>query len=113
MHRSYYYLIALIKCYDYVNRDPGQTMRKNVEESIQIKRPKTPKEIENKLEKFLTLDQQALRFEAYWDDRSSLHGDVWDLIVAYFLVDDTIQINNLGSYGPRTFLRRQRLPKVS
>lgn len=87
-------------------------MRKQIEESIQIKRPKTPKEIENKLEKFLTLDQQALRFDAYWDDRGSLHGDVWKLIVTYFLVDDTIQISNLGSYGPKIFLSRRRLPKV-
>lgn len=94
-------------------RDPGQMMRESVADSIQPKRPKTPLDFENKLEKFLAIDQQALRFEAYWDDRSSLHGDVWDLVVTYFLFDDTIQINNAANDGPSVFLKRQRLPKVN
>lgn len=88
-------------------------MREQAAESIQMKQPKTSVEtLESKLERFLTLDKQALRFEAYWDDRDSLNGDLWNLIVTYFLIDDTIQINNLNDYGPKMFLQRQRLPKV-
>lgn len=80
--------------------------------------PKKPSVHSDTLGQFLTNDRKVLRFYAYWDDRQSMFGDVRDLILFYFLADDTIQIKevlpaNSGRDGPATFLTRQKIPKVS
>lgn len=68
---------------------------------------------ENKLEKFLKFDNCCLRFDAYWDDRGSLSGDIHNLIVYYYLADDTIQITEVSKHARQTiFYRRLKLPKV-
>lgn len=69
------------------------------------------------LGQFLENDRKVLRFEAYWDDRESMFGDLRDLIVYYFLADDTIQVKevfpvNAGRDAPPKFLTRQKIPKV-
>uniref|UniRef100_A0A3B4AFH8 DM10 domain-containing protein n=1 Tax=Periophthalmus magnuspinnatus TaxID=409849 RepID=A0A3B4AFH8_9GOBI len=66
---------------------------------------------------FLDNDSKVLRFYGYWDDSSSLFGDVRDLVLHYFLVDDTIEIReviapNCGRDHVSKFLRRSKLPKV-
>lgn len=84
-------------------------LRKGMDKVSQPKRPSAPKEVCNKMEKFLKFDKKVLRFDAIWDDRSTIFGDLHELIVYYFLADDTIQINALNA--PKKFLHRQRLPK--
>lgn len=87
-----------------------------MEESLQPKK-KMPAEIDNKLEKFLKYDKKCLKFDAYWDDRESMYGDIRDFVVLYYLTDDSIQIDekvdeNSGRSGG-ILLKRQKLPKVS
>lgn len=84
-------------------------LRKRMDEAAQPKRPSAPKEVHKKMEKFLQFDTKVLKFDALWDDRGTLYGDLHELIVYYYLADDTIQINAVNA--PKKFLRRQRLPK--
>jgi len=54
-----------------------------------------------------------LNFKGFWDDRYNVDGDLHILEVRYFLADDTIQIVEHNSDGSlKTFLKRQKLPKV-
>lgn len=66
---------------------------------------------------FLENDRKVLKFYAYWDDREAMFGDLRDLILYYFLADDTVQVNevypkNSGRDAPAKLLARQKLPKV-
>lgn len=54
-----------------------------------------------------------LNFKGFWDDRYNVDGDLHILEVRYFLADDTMQIVEHNSDGGlKTFLKRQKLPKV-
>lgn len=54
-----------------------------------------------------------LTFKGYWDDRHNVHGSLHILEVRYFLADDTIQIVEHDEDGAlKTFLKRQKVPKV-
>lgn len=76
-------------------------------------KPKKPQADEKKLEKFLQYDKCCLKFDAYWDDRNSLCGDIHKLIVYYYLADDTIQINEIKkNEKPKILYKRLKLPKV-
>lgn len=93
--------------------DPSTLMRKQMESSRLPKRP-TPKV--DTFGKFLINDRKVLRFYGYWDDRSNQFGDIRDLIVYYFLADDTVEIKevfpqNSGRDGKGIFLKRMKLPK--
>lgn len=93
-------------------------MRKQMEQALVPKKPKAPREIVDKLGQFLKFDKQCLKFDAYWDDRSSTFGHIRDLVVFYYLADDTMKIYekfqaNRDYDLPTTFLRRQRVPKVN
>lgn len=79
--------------------------------------PRKPSVHIDTLGQFLENDRKVLRFYAYWDDRESMFGDLRNLIVYYFLADDTIQVNeiypvNSGRDAPAKMLARQKLPKV-
>lgn len=79
--------------------------------------PKKPSVIVDTLGQFLKNDRKVLRFYAYWDDREAMFGDLRELILFYFLADDTIQINekfpiNSGRDAPTKFLARTKVPKV-
>lgn len=89
--------------------DRAQMLRKRLDEAAQPKRPSAPKEVYNKMKKFLNFDSKVLKFDAVWDDRKSNFGDLHELIVYYYLADDTVQINAVNA--PKKFLSRQRLPK--
>ncbi|KAG9394580.1 Repeat of unknown function (DUF1126) [Carpediemonas membranifera] len=70
----------------------------------------------DKLHKFLIKDRQVLRFYTVWDDRKNVYGDIRELVLHYFLSDDTcevLEVNpaNCGRDPFPTFLRRQKLPK--
>ena len=78
-------------------------------------RPARPKAL---LKKFLENDRKVLRFYCVWDDSDAIFGDVRNMILHYFLADDTIEIRehipaNSGRDGVPNFLKRSRLPKES
>lgn len=58
-------------------------------------------------------DYARLKFDAYWDDRSSPYGEIHKLTVFYYLCDNTIQIVEKPEHGrPFMFYKRLKLPKV-
>jgi len=78
--------------------------------------PLRPYERIDSLKQFLEHDRHVLRFNCIWDDRESQFGDVRELVLHYFLADDTIEIRevlqpNCGRDTCSTFLSRQKLPK--
>ena len=48
---------------------------------------------------FLKYGTSVLRFYSYWDDSSSLYGDVLMFKLHYFLYDNTIEILTVLSYS--------------
>ncbi|KAM4797250.1 EF-hand domain-containing family member C2 [Rhinophrynus dorsalis] len=95
--------------------DPYSTIRKEMEESMQ---PLRPYERMDTLKQFLEHDRHVLRFYCFWDDTSSQFGDSRDLILHYFLADDTIELTevippNSGRDITPVFLHRGKLPKDS
>ncbi|CAM9908023.1 unnamed protein product, partial [Hapterophycus canaliculatus] len=65
---------------------------------------------------FIKYDRNVLRFQAVWDDRESLYGDIQRFEVHYFLSDDTIEIRSV--HGPNSgrdpvpvMVKRGRIPK--
>jgi hypothetical protein len=80
--------------------------------------PYRPYQSFDTLRQFLEYDGKVLRFFCLWDDSASLFGDHRELILHYFLSDDTIEIkellhHNSGRDAMSVFLRRSKLPKVS
>ncbi|XP_075445849.1 EF-hand domain-containing family member C2 [Ascaphus truei] len=93
--------------------DPYTTIRKKVQDSMQ---PLRPYECMDTLKQFLEHDTHVLRFYCMWDDTPSLFGDSRELILHYFLADDTIEIievipANAGRDAVPVFLHRGKLPK--
>lgn len=80
--------------------------------------PLRPYESSDTLKQFLEYDRKVLRFFCLWDDSASLFGDRRELILHYFLSDDTIEVkevipHNSGRDAMSLFLQRRKLPKVS
>lgn len=80
-------------------------------------KPHRPYERCDTLKQFLDHDRKVLRFYCFWDDTESVFGDPRELILHYFLADDTIEIReiiapNSGRDSMPKFLRRSKLPKV-
>ncbi|KAM9851213.1 EF-hand domain-containing family member C2 [Aulostomus maculatus] len=93
--------------------DPYSNLREQMEESM---KPLRPYERRDSLKQFLDHDRKVLRFFCFWDDTKSMFGDVRQLILHYFLADDTIEIlevtsPNSGRDSASKFLRRSKLPK--
>lgn len=66
---------------------------------------------------FLKYDKQVLRFYGYWDDTDSLYGIIHDLVIHYYLADNTMGIKenvppNSGRDSGGMFLARMNVPKV-
>lgn len=85
-----------------------------LEDSMQ---PLRPYERQDTLKQFLDHDRNVLRFYCYWDDTKSMFGDPRELILHYFLADDTVEIleiryANSGRDTAPKFLHRSKLPKV-
>lgn len=92
--------------------DPTTEQRKQSGKKFSNPAPK-----QHPFAQFLEYDRMVLKFQGYWDDRSEF-GDVRKLEICYYLSDDTIDIKeqfprNSGREGPTTFLKRQKLPRVS
>lgn len=80
-------------------------------------KPLRPYERIDTLKQFLDHDRKVLRFNCYWDDTESMFGDPRELILHYFLADDTMEIYevalpNSGRDAIPKFLHRGKLPKV-
>jgi hypothetical protein len=95
--------------------DPYNRLRDEIDQSMQ---PLRPYERLDKLKQFLEHDRHVLRFNAQWDDQTSMFGDVRQLIFHYFLADDTIEIRevigaNSGRDSVPVFLKRAKLPKMA
>lgn len=93
--------------------DPHTENRRQMTESMQ---PLRPYEKEDTLKQFLQYDRKVLRFYCLWNDTDSMFGDVREMVLHYFLADDTIEIRevipaNSGRDAAPMFLRRQMLPK--
>lgn len=79
--------------------------------------PKRPYERTDTLKQFLDHDRHVLRFSCRWDDTDSMFGDQREMVLHYFLADDTIEIReiippNAGRDAVPMFLKRARLPKI-
>ncbi|KAF6040012.1 EFHC2 [Bugula neritina] len=93
--------------------DPYADHRKALDESMQ---PLRPYERFDTLKQFLDHDRHVLRFYCFWDDTDSMFGDPRELVLHYFLADDTIEIRevipaNSGRDAAPVFLRRGKVPK--
>ncbi|XP_071085308.1 EF-hand domain-containing family member C2-like isoform X1 [Haliotis cracherodii] len=93
--------------------DPYVQHRKAMDESMQ---PLRPYEKHDTLKQFLDHDRHVLRFYCYWDDSDNMFGDPREMILHYFLADDTIEIResippNSGRDAFPVFVRRGKLPK--
>ncbi|KAM6151499.1 EF-hand domain-containing family member C2 [Rhynchocyon petersi] len=93
--------------------DPYMKARKEMADRLQ---PLRPYEYDNTRKQFLEHDRQVLRFFCLWDDTVSQYGERKELILYYFLSDDTIEIKELtppiSRRGPISlFLQRRKLPK--
>lgn len=80
-------------------------------------KPLRPYERRDTLKQFLDHDRNVLRFFCIWEDTGSVFVELRELILHYFLADDTIEIKevilpNSGRDTVSKFLRRSKLPKV-
>ncbi|XP_044091372.1 EF-hand domain-containing family member C2 isoform X3 [Neovison vison] len=93
--------------------DPYMKLRR---ETLDCMDPLRPYESSDTLKQFLEYDRKVLRFFCLWDDSASLFGDRRELILHYFLSDDTIEVkevipHNSGRDAMSLFLQRRKLPK--
>ncbi|KAM6985038.1 EF-hand domain-containing family member C2 [Aplochiton taeniatus] len=96
-----------------VPEDPYSNLRQQMAENM---KPLRPYERQDTLKQFLDHDRNVLRFYCYWDDTENMFGDPRELILHYFLADDTIEIReviypNSGRDATPKFLHRSKLPK--
>ncbi|XP_022623034.1 EF-hand domain-containing family member C2 [Seriola dumerili] len=93
--------------------DPYSNLREQAEKNM---KPLRPYERRDTLKQFLDHDRKVLRFYCFWDATESTFGDPRELILHYYLADDTIEIRevitpNSGRDSIPKFLRRSKLPK--
>ncbi|KAL4656835.1 EF-hand domain-containing family member C2 [Arapaima gigas] len=96
-----------------VPEDAYSTLRKQVEDNM---KPLRPYERRDTLKQFLKHDRDVLRFFCLWDDSENMNGGPRELVLHYFLADDTIEIcevvyPNSGRDAVPKFLHRSKLPK--
>uniref|UniRef100_A0A8B9XI35 EF-hand domain-containing family member C2 n=1 Tax=Bos mutus grunniens TaxID=30521 RepID=A0A8B9XI35_BOSMU len=95
---------------------PEDPYMKTRREKLDCMEPICPYESFDTLKQFLEYDRKVLRFFCVWDDSGSVFGDRRELILHYFLSDDTIEIkevlpHNSGRDAMSLFLQRRKLPK--
>lgn len=93
--------------------DPYMKYRKAMDESMQ---PLRPYEKFDTLKQFLDHDRHVLRFYCHWDDSDNMFGDPREMVLHYYLADDTVEIRevippNAGRDAVPVFLKRSKLPK--
>ncbi|NXF63101.1 EFHC2 protein, partial [Ciccaba nigrolineata] len=95
--------------------DPYTKERQKILDSM---KPLRPYERIDTLKQFLDHDGHVLRFFCVWDDPESMFHDPRELVLHYYLSDDTIDIKeiipvNSGRDAVPLFLRRDKLPKYA
>ncbi|NXD79381.1 EFHC2 protein, partial [Halcyon senegalensis] len=95
--------------------DPYTKERQKILDSM---KPLRPYERIDTLKQFLEHDGHVLRFFCVWDDPESMFRDPRELVLHYYLSDDTIDIKeiipvNSGRDRVPLFLRRDKLPKYA
>ncbi|NXH20112.1 EFHC2 protein, partial [Bucco capensis] len=95
--------------------DPYTTERQKILDNM---KPLRPYERIDTLKQFLEHDGHVLRFFCVWDDPESMFHDPRELVLRYYLSDDTIDIKeiipvNSGRDVVPLFLRRAKLPKYA
>ncbi|XP_075960506.1 EF-hand domain-containing family member C2 [Anarhichas minor] len=95
--------------------DPYSRHREEIEKNM---KPLRPYERRDTLKQFLEHDHKVLRFNCLWDETENMLGDPRELILHYYLGDDTVEIleiipSNSGRDTVPKFLRRGKLPKHS
>ncbi|KAF7250939.1 EF-hand domain-containing family member C2 [Varanus komodoensis] len=100
-----------------VNR-PDDPYTKERQKLIDDMKPLRPYERFDTLKQFLEHDGHVLRFYGIWDDTETMFGDVREVVLHYFLADDTIEVKevipvNSGRDAVPLFLNRQKLPKYA
>ncbi|XP_026711806.1 EF-hand domain-containing family member C2 isoform X1 [Athene cunicularia] len=95
--------------------DPYTKERQKILDSM---KPLRPYERIDTLKQFLDHDGHVLRFFCVWDDPESMFHDPRELVLHYYLSDDTIDIKeiipvNSGRDAVPLFLRRAKLPKYA
>ncbi|EDV26223.1 EF-hand domain-containing family member C2 [Trichoplax sp. H2] len=94
-------------------KDPYTEHRRKLDDSMQ---PRRPYEKEDNLKQFLEHDRHVLRFYCLWDDTENMFGDEREMILHFFLADETIEIReaippNAGRDTTSIFIHRQKLPR--
>uniref|UniRef100_A0A8C2IZK7 EF-hand domain (C-terminal) containing 2 n=1 Tax=Cyprinus carpio TaxID=7962 RepID=A0A8C2IZK7_CYPCA len=110
---AFYSRTFMITDCDPFTPDPYTTHRQEMEGNM---KPLRPYERIDNLKQFLEHDRKVLGFCCYWDDTESMFGDPRELILHYFLADDTMEIYefvlpNSGRDTVPKFLHRGKLPK--
>eukprot|EP00075_Anas_platyrhynchos_P015529 XP_027304782.1 EF-hand domain-containing family member C2 isoform X1 [Anas platyrhynchos] len=95
--------------------DPYTKERQKILDSMN---PLRPYERIDTLKQFLEHDGHVLRFFCVWDDPESMFHDPRELVLHYYLSDDTIDMKeitpaNSGRDAVPLFLRRDKLPKYA
>ncbi|XP_030315196.1 EF-hand domain-containing family member C2 [Calypte anna] len=95
--------------------DPYMRERQKILDSMN---PLRPYERFDTLGQFLEHDGHVLRFFCVWDDPESMFHEPRELVLHYYLADDTIDIKeivpvNSGRDTVPLFLRRDKLPKYA
>ncbi|NXP54510.1 EFHC2 protein, partial [Heliornis fulica] len=95
---------------------PDDPYTKERQEILNSMKPLRPYEHIDTLKQFLEHDGHVLRFFCVWDDPESVFHDPRELVLRYYLSDDTIDIKeiipvNSGWDVVPLFLRRDKLPK--
>lgn len=96
--------------------EPADPYRDHRTKQAATMQPHRPYEKCDTLKQFLDNDRKVLRFTCVWDNSSEMFGDVRELILHYFLADDTMEIReviraNSGRDAAPKFLRRSKVPK--
>ncbi|XP_027731392.1 EF-hand domain-containing family member C2 isoform X2 [Vombatus ursinus] len=97
---------------------PADPYMKERKKTLDRMNPFRPYERFDTLRQFLEHDGHVLRFYCLWDDSESMFGDPRELVLHYFLSDDTIEVKevipaNSGRDAVPLFLNRRKLPKFA
>jgi hypothetical protein len=97
---------------DTIPQDPYTEKRK---EASALRTYKTVSDFD-KARQFLEMDRKVLKFDAVWDDRDAMFGEMRQFIIHYFLVDDTLEVRevhkaNDGRDPFPVLITRHRVPK--
>ena len=66
---------------------------------------------------FSATNIETMSFLLSWDESASLYGDVHDLILKYYVLDDTMDVSHIklpgedGKYASHAIIKRQKVPK--